>query len=63
MTEEQLRFILPQLCHLISTHNRQSGAIEKFVIEQCLQSSHLALEVSINFNDRRYGSWKRISWI
>lgn len=46
ISDEELRFILPQLCHLLITQNSQSGAIEKFLIERCVQSCHLALEVS-----------------
>ena len=51
ISEQELRFILPQLCHLLISHDGLAGLIEKFLLEKVVESSHIAIEVNIIFYD------------
>ncbi|KAG5437271.1 hypothetical protein PCANB_001064 [Pneumocystis canis] len=41
----EIEFFLPQLCHLVINMNTESVALEVFILDQCKNSSHIALMV------------------
>lgn len=41
----EIEFFLPQLCHLVVNLNTESVALEVFILDQCRNSSHIALMV------------------
>ncbi|KAI8910804.1 kinase-like domain-containing protein [Gorgonomyces haynaldii] len=41
--EQELEFVLPQLCHLLLTNPDSSAVLERFIVDLCRQSSHMAI--------------------
>lgn len=45
LQDEDLETFMPQVCNLLIHHARQSPALERFVLDKCADSMHIALQV------------------
>jgi phosphatidylinositol 4-kinase len=43
--EDEIEFLLPQICHIMLSRPNDSAALEEFVMDRCQQSNHMAILV------------------
>ena len=45
--EEEIEFLLPQICHIMISRPNDSAEVEDFIMDRCQVSSHLAILVPL----------------
>jgi hypothetical protein len=44
--EDEIEFLLPQICHIMLSRPNDSAALEEFVMDRCQHSNHMAILVN-----------------